>query len=434
LKAALIALPLLFCIPAARPQVTQQEFTDPVALLQAVAKTYATGVDTFHFESIQETVRNGEFERDWQKEVSKALKGPGALYRIEHQSSQGTYIQASDGVNEWVYVVEAKAYVKRPLPQDWPQFPKGVMDWKSAEIKNAWDMRLFLEAKAAGYKHAEMLPQETILVEGKSYPCYVVHVTSDDRTNAIKDHRSDTTFWIDKTALVFRKEIEHTDNFIMVNKNVHIPLHSDETTTYPVADFDPQLAPEIFQFTPTADAKEVETLEADFGGPPPSFQPKTQLTGQMAPDVSFTSADGKRIALSSFRGKPVLLDLWATWCGPCLMSMPSLGRIYKDVKDKGIAVVTADQDNHAESANAYLARHGYGWTNYHDEDKSVYKEFHEVGVPLKVLIDAQGKVVYEDFGGDEAAVRKAIAALGPEFASVAASEKSTAAPAVAPAH
>jgi len=99
--------------------------------------------------------------------------------------------------------------------------------------------------------------------------------------------------------------------------------------------------------------------------------------------------------------------------------MPAFERIYKDVKDKGIAVVTADQDMVAESAGEYLARHQYSWTNYHDVEARVVTAFKTEGIPMTILIDAKGKILDYDFSGDEAAVRKAIAELGPEFASIA---------------
>ena len=171
---------------------------------------------------------------------------------------------------------------------------------------------------------------------------------------------------------------------------------------------------ETFAFTPSAGAEEVATLEPDFHMLP---LPHADLTGKMVPEITLTAADGKTVALSSYRGKPMLLDLWATWCGPCLVSMPSLGRIYADFKAKGLAVVTVDQNSTPQNALDYLARHHYSWTNYHDTDSKVGKALQDKMIPLTVLIDAQGKIVYYGTGGDEAAVRKAIAGLGPEFAS-----------------
>jgi len=413
-------LALLLATFAAQAQEPPKDFTDPVALLKAVAKTYAAGVDTFRMESIAETTSNADLRHEWRKVYQTAIKGPGNLYRIETRSAYGSFIQDSDGTNEWVYQIEGKMYVKRPLPRDWPQFSK-LYFAGNMEVMAAWSMRTSLESVAAGYKHATMLPQETIAVEGHTYPCYVVHVNSNDGTNGTgKDFYSDTTLWIDKTALVFRKQVVHSKTYATDGGNnaIRLPFVEDSTTVYPAADFNPRITPDTFRFTPPADAKQVAKLEGDWYVPQPST-PKATMAGQLAPDVSFIAPDGSKIALSSYRGKPVLLDLWATWCGPCLASLPALSRIYMDSRSKGVAVVTIDQNNDAVDATEYLARHNYTWTNYHDVDRKIGTAFKEEAIPLTILIDGQGKIVYYTTGADEAAVRDAIAALGPEFASIA---------------
>lgn len=415
-KLPLRLLPLVLVILAARAQESQKDFTDPVALLKAVARTYAAGADTFHMESIAEITWNADLHHEWRKLYHTAIKGPGNLYRIETRSPFGSFIQDSDGTNEWIYLTEANRYEKHPVPRDWPQFSR-LMFAGSNELMNAWSMRTILEELAASYKSATMFPQETITVEGHSYPCYVIHVTSNDSKTVVdKDAYSETTLWIDKTALVFRKHVRHANSYMLATPTIRIRFLEDSATVYPVADFNPPTTSDMFRFTPPADAKEVAKL-ADLDVPPRST-PKTTMAGP-APNVFFAAPDGKKIELSSYRGKPLLLDFWATWCGPCLNSMPAFNRIYQDVRNKGMAVVTVDEDNAAEDATEYLARHHYAWTNYHDAGGSVAKAFKRTGIPLTVLIDAQGKIVYYDFGGDEAAVRKSIAALGPEFAAIA---------------
>jgi peroxiredoxin len=99
------------------------------------------------------------------------------------------------------------------------------------------------------------------------------------------------------------------------------------------------------------------------------------MVGKTAPEISFTGPDGKKIELSSYRGQPVLIDFWATWCGPCLLSTPGFNRIYNDFRSRGLNVISFDQDSVPEDATDYLARHHYAWTNYHDSKAKVSLAF-----------------------------------------------------------
>jgi thiol-disulfide isomerase/thioredoxin/outer membrane lipoprotein-sorting protein len=415
MKRALLVVFSLVVATAPRAQTPAGEFTDPRALLDAVANIYAEGgdADQFHIEDMEESVRKSELEDERRTVYRTAIQGAGKLYRIEERSPFGSLTQVSDGTTETIYLSETKMYEEHPVPEKWPGIPNGIN--AAIELWNAWDTRATLEAAIAKAEHATMLPQETITVGGKSFPCYVVHATRDSNQG---DH-DDLTFWIDKKALVLRKELQHSDNYLIVGNNIHLPYHSDITDVYPVVDFGPQTSPEFFRFTAPADAQRIASFEPHLDEPLPENHPNTQLAGQMAPDVTLTHADGSKVALSSLRGKPVLIDFWATWCGPCLVSMPLLHRVYDDVKDRAIVFLAIDEDNRAEDATAYLARHKYPWTDIHDTDFQFEKVFKNTAIPLTVLIDAQGKIVYYDFGGDEGALRRAIAALGPEFASVA---------------
>jgi hypothetical protein len=106
--------------------------------------------------------------------------------------------------------------------------------------------------------------------------------------------------------------------------------------------------------------------------------------------------------------------------------LPSLNRIRAEVKDKRIEFISfdevgdvADEDTDAARAAKYMVRHHYDWKNYHDVDRKVATALQADGLPLALVIDANGKIVYFDFGGNEADLRRAIAGLGPEFASIA---------------
>jgi hypothetical protein len=95
--------------------------------------------------------------------------------------------------------------------------------------------------------------------------------------------------------------------------------------------------------------------------------------------------------------------------------MPSLGRLEKEMRGKGLQVVSIDRDEAAETATRYLSLHGFGWPNYHDREGKLSKALGDRRIPLTLLVDAQGRIAYGGIGGeDEAALRKAIADLLPE--------------------
>ena len=158
---------------SAAQEEAAQKFIDPMALLQAVAKNYASASDTFRLESIIDFEMSSDLNHQWSRTYRTAIKGPGTQYRIEVRTGFGSLQQVSDGANEWVYLAESNSYVKRPLPPDWPKFPR-VKDMVFNELSQAWDQRTFLEDEALGYKSATILPEEAVVIEGHRYPCYVV--------------------------------------------------------------------------------------------------------------------------------------------------------------------------------------------------------------------------------------------------------------------
>lgn len=124
------------------------------------------------------------------------------------------------------------------------------------------------------------------------------------------------------------------------------------------------------------------------------------------------------VSLDSFRGKPVLLDVWATWCPPCAKELAPLSRIYEEGKNKGLVFLTIDQDEEAGTASAFLSKNGYTWPNFHDDgDANVI--LRSSGIPRTILVDREGKVVFDEMSSNESELRSAIAKLGPQYASLA---------------
>ena len=112
--------------------------------------------------------------------------------------------------------------------------------------------------------------------------------------------------------------------------------------------------------------------------------------------------------LSAYRGKPIFIEFWATWCGPCLDLMSDLKQLYSETA-KSVVWLSIDSDEEADVATTYLSQERMSWPNYHDQDGSLGKAFGRDGIPLGVLIDAEGKIKFYKSGYDISELRAALA-------------------------
>ena len=126
------------------------------------------------------------------------------------------------------------------------------------------------------------------------------------------------------------------------------------------------------------------------------FTPPTEveMTGKPAPDFTLKDVDGHEFTLSSLRGKPVLLDFWATWCEPCREEMPHIKALYDQFKDKGLTVVCLDPNETADQARRYFEDNHYSFVNLLDTAGEANKNYNPGAIPRVVLIDKDGIVRY----------------------------------------
>jgi thiol-disulfide isomerase/thioredoxin len=115
---------------------------------------------------------------------------------------------------------------------------------------------------------------------------------------------------------------------------------------------------------------------------------------EMAPAVAFTDVNGKPQTLSAFRGHYVLLNMWATWCGPCVKELPALAKLQMEVPN-GFTVVPVNVGRAtAAETKSFLAAHQAGTLpTYTDHNLAVMRGFHVYGLPVSLLIDPKGRVV-----------------------------------------
>src|SRR5690606_4380029 len=116
--------------------------------------------------------------------------------------------------------------------------------------------------------------------------------------------------------------------------------------------------------------------------------------GEQAPDFTLPSMlEGQpEISLEALRGKTVYVDFWASWCAPCLRSMPLINELYGKYRERGFEVVAINVDDPIEDGDDFLIDRDFDYLIAADTPNKVLTEYGVVGMPTSFLIDPEGKV------------------------------------------
>jgi thiol-disulfide isomerase/thioredoxin len=147
-----------------------------------------------------------------------------------------------------------------------------------------------------------------------------------------------------------------------------------------------------------------------------NFSVDRTKAGTAAPDFAFAAPGGGEVRLKDFAGKPVLVNLWATWCAPCVAEMPTLDGIAGDYSKQGLQVLTISQDTQVGSVTPFFQRRAFKHIKAWRDPENRFGFFYATGVlPTSVLYDAKGKEVARVVGAMDWRGQEAKALLAQAF-------------------
>jgi peroxiredoxin len=161
------------------------------------------------------------------------------------------------------------------------------------------------------------------------------------------------------------------------------------TVDYTKVTADEPAKDELFAWSPPPGAKDGEAMAS---ARPLDAPAASELEGKPAPNFKLEGLDGKSISLADLKGKVIVLDFWATWCGPCRLSLPHLDKLYQAQKEKGLQVFALDQQEGKDEVDAFVKKTGLTVPVLLDSEGKVGSQYGVTGIPQTVVINKDGKI------------------------------------------
>ncbi|HML18285.1 MAG TPA: redoxin family protein [Bryobacteraceae bacterium] len=383
-----IAFALILSVAAAQPLPDAQTLFERA---QQISKSFHSL--QFVAENVTETPFPGA-PMNVTTETQSAYLNPGKT-RMEVKAPGVTFLDVSDGETTWVYNSMAKQYVKIAAAQG----PEAVMAAIGVKLPDPSSVKVTY--KTTG--------DQAIEIDGEKHDCWVVEAQIGEMTLPSSDKAppkmtgATMTYWIDKQIGI---DFQMTMAMKMAIGGKELVMH--QKTTKKSVKIDQPLAESLFVFTPPPDAKEVKELSI-FGTP----AAKPDLAGKPAPAFEVKSIEGRTFSLAALKGKPVLLDFWATWCAPCRKSMPVLDQISRETKSSDLVILGVNTGEDREIVEKFLQKTPFEYPAVLSGESGILESYEVTAYPTFILIGRDGRIITNEIGfGGEDQLRELIGKAG----------------------
>lgn len=323
--------------------------------------------------------------------------------RFRHEMSDDLLV-VSNGQKAFLYKSDLKKY----LPVDAPKGRQPVADLPAmigvplAEQNRSLLMAITQDAAdtlTLGASHVDRGPDVTL--DGTSYAAL----------NLKTDTESIRLLIDPKTHLLRQLSIDVKQS--LIDQGVPQVNAAEVTIDYTKSQPNAQVAQVSFDWTPPADASEVKPPAQRDPALAGAAENPESLVGKPAPDFSLKDMDDKDVKLSSNKGSVVVLDFWATWCGPCREGLPHLNKLYNELSPQGLKVWAVNLREPKDKAAGFMKQQNLTLPVLLDSEATVADLYRVSGIPQTVVIGKDGHVkkVLVGFGpGSDQQLRQAVTA------------------------
>jgi thiol-disulfide isomerase/thioredoxin len=343
-----LLIPSLYVSPASAQE-------SAIDILHRTAATYQS-LQSYEFKVTIQTIQGSNVS---ERDLNEAGVRPGK-FRVEASDPLGE-LRIGDAQTEWTLSRKSSKYTKTSLTSD--------TETPISEFEG-------IDQHVAG---AEIAREEWYLADGKTVPVYVVRVLRDRWPKTAFSGAEFAMYRIDMKTFAVHKVSTYSEN-------------ASQVVLYNILKWNQPVSDALFTFTPPESAKAASSVSAL------AVQSKA-IVGTQAADFTLSDPAGHVVNLHDLQGKVVIVDFWASWCGPCRAEMPYLQQMHNELANKGLVVLGLNVGEDSGALNEFASEMSCTFTLLMGAEPDISSKYYVEALPTTYVVDRAGRIVYRGVGG-----------------------------------